>query len=67
MPDGKMLLVYGTVLSLPRGKPRGQRPQTPTTRRGRRDLRRRPGRAWINGHEVGGADERLAHLGHSFD
>jgi hypothetical protein len=25
------------------------------------------GRAWINGHEVGGADPRFAHLNRSYD
>ena len=28
---------------------------------------RRPGRAWINGREVGGTDPRLAHLRAAYD
>jgi hypothetical protein len=67
MQDEKLLLVNGTLLSLPRGVRRGQRREGPTRDLGRRDLRRRPGRAWINGYEVGGADERLAHLADSHD
>ena len=33
----------------------------------RRTPRRRGGRAWVNGREVGGADERFAELGRSYD
>jgi hypothetical protein len=65
MEGANMPPVAGTITSLPQGARRKER----LVRKALRDLRDRPsgGRAWINGHEVGGPDPRFAHLGRSYD
>jgi hypothetical protein len=50
------------VLELPRRRPR---PRARSVRR--REAAKAPGRAWINGREVGGGDPRFDHLAVSYD
>lgn len=56
---------------VPGGDPRERRRRSAQTIDARRRLegRERPGhgRAWLNGHEVGGTDPRFAHLHRSHD
>jgi hypothetical protein len=47
-------------------KRRGGRERPPGAA-GRKPLFTPGGRAWINGHEVGGTDPRFAHLNRSYD
>jgi hypothetical protein len=62
-----------TVVSLDLRRERGRRvARAIDMRRGletsdRRRRTRGGGRAWINGHELGGPREALAHLGHTHD
>jgi hypothetical protein len=42
-------------------------PRIPRAIEARRRLGRPTGRAWVNGREVGGVDQRYAHLGRSHD
>jgi hypothetical protein len=54
------------VIELPSGPARRRRLETVTSER-RRLERRRAGRAWINGREVGGTEPRHAHLSVTHD
>jgi hypothetical protein len=52
------------------GERRGRRVERAVAARRRLDRareRRRGGRAWVNGSELGGVDPRFAHLAQSFD
>lgn len=62
MQDENMNPVKQPVTDLPRGSVRDQRLSQAI--QARRHLRspRGGGRAWINGREVGGTDQRYAHL-----
>jgi hypothetical protein len=68
LAEAKMTTMNGSSLPLPRR--RGADPRIVRAllaeRRGQRRARV-PGRAWINGREVGGTDPRYAHLGASYD
>jgi hypothetical protein len=54
------------VTTLPRETRRAPRRSRRTVQRASADPRP-SGRAWINGHEVGGTDPRFAHLAGSYD
>ena len=54
-------------MSLPRGATRDQRLFQAIQARRRLCPPRRGGRAWINGREVGGPDNRFAHLQGGYD
>jgi hypothetical protein len=62
-----------TVISLDTRRERGRRVERAIDMRRslepaeRRRRRRRGGRAWINGHELGGESAALAHLGTTHD
>ncbi len=64
MPDPKIhLMTSAQVMQLPRRPPRRRRARL----RPRPTAGSSPGRAWINGREVGGGDPRFDHLGISYD
>ena len=74
--EAKMTPMNGAPLPLPRQRTRsGTRTPSANPRivrallAERREQRRvrAPGRAWINGREVGGTDPRYAHLSQSYD
>jgi hypothetical protein len=54
-----------TVLSMRDARTRHHR--IPRAIEARRRLERRRGRVWINGRELGGPDQRYAHLGRGHD
>jgi hypothetical protein len=54
-----------TVVPLTAARSRDAR--IPRVIEARRRLSRSTGRAWVNGREVGGEDQRYAHLGRSYD
>jgi hypothetical protein len=58
MPDPKMNGVATQVVQLPRRPPRRRLPRP----RPVEAIAPGPGRAWINGREVGGTDPRFEHL-----
>ena len=61
----KAMPMNATVLSLSAARTRHHR--IPRAIEARRRLERRRGRVWINGRELGGPDQRYAHLGRSHD
>ena len=66
--EAKMTPMNGAPVPLPRrpsADPRIVRALLAERREQRRA--RPPGRAWINGREVGGTDPRYAHLSQSYD
>ena len=67
MSRSKINRMKQPVTSLPRGRLRDQRLFQAIQARRRLCPPRRGGRAWINGREVGGADDRFAHLERGYD
>jgi hypothetical protein len=66
--EAKMTPMNGAPVPLPRR--RGADPRIVRALLAERREQRRarpPGRAWINGREVGGTDPRYAHLSQSYD
>lgn len=65
-PGDNIHAVSATATIPNRERIRGRRRSRPVTHPPHR-ARPGTGRAWINGHEVGGANQRFAHLGGSYD